>query len=107
MSASALPFAALRLVASVSAPQAFVETAQAGQQLGTLRMSGEDTPGLTYESEAGVRLEIAVSESFVKPTLDALYRATGEEDGARGTVYVLPLKDAIRIRTGERGPEAI
>ena len=65
------------------------------------------TPGMTFDSRAGVRLEIAVNENFVKPTLDALYRALREEGEERGTLYVLPLKDAIRIRTGERGPEAI
>jgi len=65
------------------------------------------SPGLTFDSRPGVRLEIAVNESFVKPTLDALYRALREEGRERGTLYVLPLKDAIRIRTGERGPEAI
>ena len=64
------------------------------------------SPGLTFETRAGVRLEIAVNENFVKPTLDALYRALKDED-ERAAVYVLPLKDAIRIRTGERGPEAI
>ena len=65
-----------------------------------------DTPGLTWENRPAIRLEIGVNENFVKPTLDALHRALreGEEIGA---VYVLPLKDAIRIRTGERGPEAI
>lgn len=64
------------------------------------------TPGLTFEVRPAVRLEIAVNENFVRPTLDALYRALKDED-ERAAVYVLPLKDAIRIRTGERGPEAI
>jgi nitrogen regulatory protein PII len=67
------------------------------------------TPGLTFESNPGVRLEIAVNENFVKPTLDALHRAL--TDGAlpewKSSLYILPLTDAIRIRTGERGPEAI
>ena len=71
------------------------------------RVVGSEAKGMTYESEPAVRLEIAVNENFVRPTLDALYRAVREEEGDTGTVYVLPLKDAIRIRTGERGPEAI
>ncbi|MHC4469399.1 MAG: P-II family nitrogen regulator [Planctomycetota bacterium] len=73
----------------------------------TLTRIDAATPGMTFESRPAVRLEIAVNESFVKPTLDALYRALREEGEERGTLYVLPLKDAIRIRTGERGPEAI
>jgi nitrogen regulatory protein P-II 2 len=71
-----------------------------------LERASPGSPGLTFETRPGVRLEIAVNESFVKPTLDALYRALKDED-ERAAVYVLPLKDAIRIRTGERGPEAI
>jgi len=69
--------------------------------------SASDSGGMTYDSRPAIRLEIAVNESFVKPTLDALYRALREEEEEPGAVFVLPLKDAIRIRTGERGPEAI
>jgi nitrogen regulatory protein PII len=69
-------------------------------------------PGLRFESRARVRLDVAVNESFVRPTVDAIYRAVreGREEGAVDRderILVLPLKDVIRIRTGERGPEAI
>lgn len=56
-----------------------------------------------------VKLEIAVNESFVEPTVRAISRAA-RLDGGRpgdGKVFVLPLEDVVRIRTGERGPEAI
>jgi len=68
---------------------------------------GDSAPGMTYGSKPAVRLEIAVNENFVRPTLDALYRALKDEEESVGTVYVLPLTDVIRIRTGERGPEAV
>jgi len=71
-------------------------------------------PGLRFESAPRVRLDIAVNESFVRPTVEAIYRAAGgaaspgEGSGeACGQIYVLPLKDVVRIRTGERGPDAI
>jgi len=54
-----------------------------------------------------VRLEIAVNEAFVDRTVDAII------DGARtgslgdGKIFVLDLPECIRIRTGERGGEAI
>jgi nitrogen regulatory protein P-II 2 len=71
-----------------------------------------DGPGLRFESRARVRLDVAVNESFVRPTLEAIFRAVREGEGAGGAegderILVLPLKDVIRIRTGERGPEAI
>jgi len=72
-----------------------------------------DGPGLTFDSRPQVRLDIAVNESFVRPTLEAIFEAAGGngDDDAdpldRERILVLPLKDVIRIRTGERGPEAI
>ena len=57
-----------------------------------------------------VQLMIAVNESFVEPTINAIIKggrtgATGEIGD--GKIFVLPLEDCIRIRTGERGGEAI
>jgi len=57
-----------------------------------------------------VRLEIAVNEDFVEPTIGAIMRAARTGEGGRigdGKIFVLPLADVVRIRTGERGPEAI
>ena len=57
-----------------------------------------------------VQLMIAVNDNFLEPTVDALIRGgrtgpTGEIGD--GKIFVLPLEDCIRIRTGERGGEAI
>lgn len=57
-----------------------------------------------------VQLQIAVNEEFVEPTIDAVISGgrTGDEGQiGDGKIFVLPLEDCIRIRTGERGPEAI
>lgn len=57
-----------------------------------------------------VKLEIAVNEDFVEPTIDAILKGakTGEEGKiGDGKIFVLPLDEVIRIRTGERGSEAI
>jgi len=57
-----------------------------------------------------VQLMIAVNEDFVEPTIEAIVR--GGRSGPQGEIgdgkiFVLPLDDCIRIRTGERGSEAI
>jgi nitrogen regulatory protein P-II 1 len=57
-----------------------------------------------------VQLMIAVNDNFLQPTVDAIIK--GGRTGAVGEVgdgkiFVLPLEDCIRIRTGERGGEAI
>lgn len=57
-----------------------------------------------------VQLQIAVNENFVEPTVNAIIRGgrTGEKgEIGDGKIFVLPLDDCIRIRTGERGGEAI
>ena len=69
-------------------------------------------PGLTFDSRPQVRLDIAVNENFVRPTLEAIFEAsrgegTGDDPLDLERILVLPIKDVIRIRTGERGPEAI
>jgi nitrogen regulatory protein P-II 1 len=57
-----------------------------------------------------VQLQIAVNEEFVQPTIDAIIKGgrTGKSgEIGDGKIFVLPLEDCIRIRTGERGKEAI
>lgn len=54
-----------------------------------------------------VRLEIAVNEDFVERTINAITRAARTGETGDGKIFVLDLKECIRIRTGERGGEAI
>jgi nitrogen regulatory protein P-II 1 len=57
-----------------------------------------------------VQLQIAVNEQFVEPTISAIIKGgrSGEKgEIGDGKIFVLPLDDCIRIRTGERGSEAI
>ena len=57
-----------------------------------------------------VQLQIAVNDAFVEPTINAIIKGGRTGDSGQigdGKIFVLPLDDCIRIRTGERGPEAI
>ena len=57
-----------------------------------------------------VRLEIAVNDAFVEPTIKAITEGgrTGPQgEIGDGKIFVLPMDDCVRIRTGERGSEAI
>ena len=65
---------------------------------------------LTVNLLRKVQLQIAVNEDFVEPTVNAIMEAgrTGPEGRiGDGKIFIVPLEDCIRIRTGERGPEAI
>jgi len=57
-----------------------------------------------------VQLQIAVNDDFVQPTIDAILKGgrSGEKGQiGDGKIFVLPMDDCIRIRTAERGSEAI
>jgi nitrogen regulatory protein P-II 1 len=54
-----------------------------------------------------VRIEIAVNEDFVQPTIDAIIRGANSNEVGAGKIFVLDLHECIRIRTSERGKEAI
>ena len=48
-----------------------------------------------------VRFEIAVSDDFVEPTLEALCAGGRTGEVGDGKIFVVPLERAVRIRTGE------
>jgi nitrogen regulatory protein P-II 1 len=54
-----------------------------------------------------VKLEIAVNESFAKPAIEAILAGARTGMVGDGKIFVLDLRDCIRIRTGETGNEAI
>ena len=55
-----------------------------------------------------VRLEIAVNNEYVDSVVDAITTGAQKDgDKGRGKIFILPIEECIRIRTGERGKEAI
>jgi nitrogen regulatory protein P-II 2 len=54
-----------------------------------------------------LRLDIAVNDSFVQPTIDAIIKGAKTGVVGDGKIFVLDLKDCIRIRTEEKGSTAI
>ena len=54
-----------------------------------------------------VKLEIAVNEDFVKPTIEAIESVAKTGKIGDGKIFVLPLDEVVRIRTAETGRSAI
>ena len=57
-----------------------------------------------------VEIKIAVNEEFVDITVDTILKAARHGDGGKvgdGKIFIAPLEECIRIRTGERGGKAI
>jgi nitrogen regulatory protein P-II 1 len=54
-----------------------------------------------------IRIGIAVNDSFVDKTVDAIVKGARTGKVGDGKIFVLPMEECIRIRTGERGIKAI
>jgi nitrogen regulatory protein P-II 1 len=54
-----------------------------------------------------VRLDIAVNEDFVERTIEAIVRGAHTGEIGDGKIFVLDLKECVRIGTGEHGSKAI
>ena len=54
-----------------------------------------------------VRFEIAVSDDFVEPTIEAFCEGGRTGEVGDGKIFVVPLEQAVRIRTGERDEGAV
>lgn len=54
-----------------------------------------------------LRIDIAVNEDFVEPTIEAIVKAARTGTIGDGKIFVSDLAECIRIRTGERGHDAI
>jgi nitrogen regulatory protein PII len=54
-----------------------------------------------------LKLEVAVEESLVESVVEAIARSANTGRIGDGKIFVLPVEDAVRIRTGERGENAL
>ncbi|MGO2415413.1 MULTISPECIES: P-II family nitrogen regulator [Cobetia] len=54
-----------------------------------------------------VKIEVAVDDSDAEKVLDAITQAANSGKIGDGKLFVTPLDDVIRIRTGERGADAV
>jgi nitrogen regulatory protein P-II 1 len=54
-----------------------------------------------------VKLDIIVRDDMVPQVVDAIQRSAKTGRIGDGKIFVLPIEDVVRIRTGERGADAI
>ena len=54
-----------------------------------------------------VRIQIVVDDEMVHPVVEGIIAAARTGEIGDGKIFISPVADAIRIRTGERGPEAV
>ena len=54
-----------------------------------------------------VKIEIAISDDLVTKVIDAIVSASQTGKIGDGKIFVIPIEEAVRIRTGEKGDEAL
>ncbi|MES0491148.1 MAG: P-II family nitrogen regulator [Leptospirales bacterium] len=54
-----------------------------------------------------IKIEIAVNEKYVKPTVDAIVKGAKSGNIGDGKIFILDINECIRIRTGETGEDAV
>ena len=54
-----------------------------------------------------VKMEIAVGDDLLNKVIDAIVNASQTGKIGDGKVFVLPLEEAVRIRTGEKGDDVL
>ena len=115
----------MKLITAIVQPARLEAVKEALSKVEVFRLTVSDVKGLGrqkghtevyrgHEYEVNllpkVRLDIAVNEEFVEPTIEAIIRGGGtgpEGTIGDGKIFVQSLEDVIRIRTGERGSEGI
>ncbi|QDS99682.1 P-II family nitrogen regulator [Adhaeretor mobilis] len=115
----------MKLIIAVIQPNKLEDVKQALSEVEVVRLTIMDVQGfgrqkgqteiyrgreLSVNLLRKVQLQIAVNDDFVEATVDAILQGGRTGDSGQigdGKIFVLPLDDCIRIRTGERGEEAI
>ncbi len=54
-----------------------------------------------------IRLEIGVNDEFVETTIESIIKGAQTDHIGDGKIFVLDLQECVRVRTREKGPEAI
>lgn len=54
-----------------------------------------------------VKVEVAIADDIVDQAIEAISKAANTGKIGDGKIFVMPLEQAVRIRTGETGDEAI
>jgi nitrogen regulatory protein P-II 1 len=112
----------MKLIIAMIRPEKFEEVQDALDASQVHLMTASDVRGCgtqrgyaeNYRGNKGVirliskvKLEIAVNDAYVEPTIAAILKAAKTGKIGDGKIFVLPLEEAYRIRTGEKGSIAI
>ncbi|AJE85716.1 MULTISPECIES: P-II family nitrogen regulator [Streptomyces] len=112
----------MKLITAIVKPFRLDEVKSALQELGVHGMTVTEASG--YGRQGGhtevyrgaeykvdlvpkVRIEVVVEDADTEASVDAIVRAAQTGRIGDGKVWVVPVDSVVRVRTGERGPDAL
>lgn len=112
----------MKLITAVVKPYRLDEVKTALQELGVMGLTVTEASG--YGRQRGhtevyrgaeyrvdlvpkVRIEVVVGDEDAEPAMDAIVRAARTGKIGDGKVWAVPVDTVVRVRTGERGPDAV
>jgi nitrogen regulatory protein P-II 2 len=112
----------MKMMTAIIKPFKLDDVRDALQQIGISGMTVEEVKGYgrqkghtelyrgaeyVVEFQPKVKIQIAISDDQVDPAIDAISRAASTGKIGDGKIFVSPLEQSVRIRTGETGEEAL
>ncbi|MFB6123073.1 MAG: P-II family nitrogen regulator [Haloferacaceae archaeon] len=98
--------AAKQALAEIEAPSLTVTnvSGRGSQPAKKSQWRGEE---YTVDLHQKVKIECVVADVPVDDVVDALREAAHTGEPGDGKIFVLPVEDAVQVRTGKRGPDAV
>ena len=112
----------MRLIIAIIKPFKLSDVKEALAEIGVVRMTVSEVKGFGRQKGhteiyrgteyridflPKVRIEIAVSDDRVDEVLETIERAAHTGTIGDGKIFIVPLEEVVRIRTGERGDAAL
>ncbi|GAB5450360.1 MAG: P-II family nitrogen regulator [Halioglobus sp.] len=112
----------MKMITAIVKPFKLDDVREALHQIGITGMTVEEVKGYgrqkghtelyrgaeyVVEFQPKVKVQIAVSDAQVDPAIDAICKVAATGKIGDGKIFVAPLEQSIRIRTGETGEEAL
>ena len=84
----------------------FIQVTGRGAQRGIVHQ-GRGGETITIDMLPKLKLEVVVADDKVEKAIDAIIRAARTGNIGDGKIFVIPVEEAVRVRTGERGDVAV
>jgi nitrogen regulatory protein PII len=112
----------MKLIIAVVKPYKVSDVKDAISEIGSIRMTVSEAKGFGRQKGHSelyrgseyrvdfipkVRIEIACEDDIVDSLVDAIEQAARTDSIGDGKIFILNLEECVRIRTGERGKDAL